>query len=49
MKKDLKLKAERREKRKIERKAVGSDSGTLAGQVLKLKVSRHYRGDVKKI
>ncbi|MFA6533838.1 MAG: hypothetical protein WCT37_01555 [Patescibacteria group bacterium] len=44
-----KLKAEKREGKKVKRKKVAKASGTLAGQVLKLQVNRRYGGDVKKL
>ncbi|MFA5076156.1 MAG: hypothetical protein WC480_01930 [Patescibacteria group bacterium] len=42
-----KLKAEKREKKK--KRKVSKSSGTLAAQVLKIKVNRSYRGDAKKL
>ena len=40
-------KAEKREDKK--KKKVAKTSGTLAGQSLKLKTNKGYRGDIKKM
>jgi len=45
----MKLKAEKRENKKARRKKVSKKSASLAAQVLKSRISRNYRGDVKKI
>ena len=44
-----KLKAEKREEKKKKREKVAKTSGTLAGQHLKMKTSKKYKGDVKKM